>query len=292
MYRLISFLSTYRNVFIFLILEMAAFMMLVRYNDHQRHQFGDGMLEVAGVVQSWNSGIQDYRARARNYDSRVREIGDLKQELDSLRNVLESYQILIGADSIDRIRIAVEKEKTKEDFRYIPCRVVKNNVSGLYNYITIDKGKQVGIRENMGVVSPNGIVGKVVKVSDNYSLVLSALNLSFKLTLQTVTGDSLGESIGVYEWDGSSTNEARLTYVPNTVKLDTGHQVVTSGFSTVFPVGYPVGEVVNVRKNPEDGFYDAGIRLTTDFHRLGTVYVIESLHKAELDSLDQSLELP
>ncbi|MDP5171334.1 MAG: rod shape-determining protein MreC [Bacteroidia bacterium] len=292
MYRLISFLSTYRNVILFFFLEVISFRMLVRYNDHQRHQFGDRMFEVAGTVQELRNGVQDFQRRAVDYDQRVAEIDSLFEVVDSLRNLVTAYKIHTGADSADSIRNFFEESRTNEDFRYIPCRVVRNTVDNLYNYITIDKGRKDSVEVDMGVVSPTGVVGRVIRVSEHYSLVLSALNVSFKLSLQTMSGDTLGESIGVYEWDGRKTSEARLTYIPGSVELALGTNVVTSGFSTIFPAGYPVGKVKNVIEGGEDGFYDATIQLSTDFHRLGTVFVIRSLHKAEIDSLYQSIPAP
>lgn len=292
MYRLISFLSTYRNVIFFLTLEIIALSVLVRYNDHQRHQFGDQILEVSGAVQEVRSGIQDFQRRAIDYDERVEEIDSLMGVVDSLRTMVNTYRMQAGADSVDSIRVFIEDQQSNEQFRYIPCRVVKNNVDKLYNYITIDKGRKAGIEPDMGIVSPAGIVGRVIRVSENYSLVLSALNVSFKLTLQTVSSDSLAESIGVYEWDGTKTNQARLTYIPQTVELEKGTAVVTSGYSTIFPAGYPVGEISEADREGNDGFYDATIMLATDFHSLGTVFAIQALHKPELDSLYQNIETP
>lgn len=292
MYRLISFLSTYRNVIFFLTLEIIAFSLLVRYNDHQRHQFGDQMLEVSGAVQEVRSGFQDFQRRAVDYDQRVAEIDSLMGMVDSLRSMVNTYRMQTGADSVDSIRVFIEDQQSNERFRYIPCRVIKNNVDKLYNYITIDKGSEAGIEPNMGIVSPAGIVGRVIRVSENYSLVLSALNVSFKLTLQTVSSDSLAESIGVYEWDGTKTNQARLTYIPQTVELKKGTAVVTSGYSTIFPAGYPVGEISEADREGNDGFYDATIMLAADFHSLGTVFAIQALHKPELDSLYQNIETP
>lgn len=292
MYRLISFLSSYRNVILFIVLEIVAFSMLVRFNDHQRHRFGDEMLEVSGVVQEFRSEIRDFQRRAEDYDKRVIEIKSLKGTIDSLNALVNAYRIQTGADSIDSIRLVIESQKSDERFNYIPCRVIKNNVDRLYNYITLDKGSNAGIQPDMGIVSPNGIVGRVIKVSENYSLVLSALNVGFKLTLQTVSEDSLAESIGVYEWDGGRSNEAQLTYIPETVELTPGTEVVTSGYSTVFPPGYPVGVVTDIGSGGEDGFYNATIELATDFHSIGTVFAIEALHKPELDSLSSEIETP
>ena len=186
MYRLISFLTAYRNVILFMALEIIAFSMLVRFNDHQRHRYGDEMLEFRAFTQDIRSGILAYQKKADDYDELEGDIRLLHREVDSLKALLNTYRIQTGADSIDSIRLVIESQISDEQFNYIPCRVIKNNVDRLYNYITIDKGTKAGIQPDMGIVSPDGIVGRVIRVSDNYALVLSALNVGFKLTLQTV----------------------------------------------------------------------------------------------------------
>ncbi len=292
MYRLISFLSTQRNLILFLVLEVVAFRLLVTYNDHQRHQFGDRMYEVAASMHDVSSSFQDFRRRAAEYDERVVEIKGLKETVDSLQGLVRAYEESTRTDTLDSIRVVATPPEVKESYSYIPCRVVRNSVDKIYNYITIDKGTEDGIEPNMGVIAPDGIVGRVIKVGPRYSLILSALNVGFKLTLQTVSGDSLSESIGVYEWDGRRTSEARLTFIPETVLLQEGTSVVTSGYSTLFPAGYPVGKVKEIGVGGEDGFYDATIELSTDFHRLGTVFCIKAHHRAEIDSLSVAIPEP
>lgn len=68
-------------------------------------------------------------------------------------------------------------------------------------------------------------------------------------------------------------------------KYNIGDTVVTSGYSTTFPYGIPVGTVMNRVKTADDNFYILKIRLASDFNTLSTVRVIKDMHKNELDSL-------
>lgn len=293
MYRLISFLSRYRNAILFVVLEFIAFRLVVTYNDYQRVRFGDQMIEVGGAVQSIRAGVRDFQRRALEYDDRVADIDSLMVTVDSLRSLVAKFQLQQMNDSLDQYRDSSERLQWQESYAYHPCRVIRNTVNRNYNYLTLDKGRADGIRADMGVVSPEGIVGRVIAVSEHYSLALSALNLSFKVTLKTLPEEDEQGSIGVYEWNGLDPRFADLTYVPESVELiEDVTQVVTSGFSYIFPAGYPVGVVREVTSNQEDGFLNARIELATDFHRLGTVFIVEAEHQPELDSLYQAIPAP
>ena len=133
-------------------------------------------------------------------------------------------------------------------------------------------------------------MGKVIKVSNHYSLVISGLNVSFSLLVKAVQpGEPLSKGhVGIYEWEGSNPHEGSLTYIPETVEIKVGDQIVTSGYQSVFPSGYKVG-IIDQIGDSQDGYHDADIRLSTDFHALGNVYLVSALHKDTLDSLEANI---
>lgn len=254
---------------------------------------GDAALNVSSQLYEYRSSMSGYFSLGEENQQLMDENIQLRTELVQIRRQLEAIQAHSAEDSVKLARI--EESPKKEEFTYLTARVIKLTTHHSYNYITLDKGIQEGVQIGMGVVSPKGIVGKVVRVTEDYSLVLSALNVDFKLSLKAiipVEGKEARESgnIGFFEWKKRDPRYADLTYIPETVQLDTGYQVVTSGYSTVFPPGYKVGKISWLEPKAEDGFYRARIQLATDFNDLGNVYLIQAKHAAIMDSL--AVDLP
>lgn len=290
MLRLLSFLSTYRNTILFITLEGIALYMIIRLNDHQRHQAGDALLEVTSSFYEQRSGINRYFHLGRDNEELMAENTRLRKQLLEARKEISQLLAGIGEDSLSEI-ILVDSIRQSDLYSFIPCRVIKNSTSKTYNYIVLDKGSKSGVDVDMGVVSPEGIVGRVIRVTDNFSIALSALNIDFKLSLTTIDPANNNEekNIGFYEWRGTDARHADLTYIPETSRLDTGYQVVTSGNSQIFPPGFMVGKISRIDKQTQNGFYDAQIELSANFNSLTNVYLIQTKNKAVIDSLEMNL---
>lgn len=263
-------------------------MLIVRHNDYQRHQVGDAALTIGGWVNGLSSGVGQYFTMGEDNAQLSEENIQLRKQIGELRKKLDAYEGILERDSLSNF--SIDSLVSRESFQLFPSRVIRNTTNLNYNYITLDKGEADSVEVGMGVVSPQGIVGKVIQTSEHYSLVLSGLNVGFSLLVKAVTPGlpiSSGH-VGIYEWDGKNPYEASLTFIPETVELKVGDQIVTSGYRTIFPSGYMVGEIARINDS-QDGYHDATIRLSTDYHALGNVYLVAARHKGTLDSLEQSI---
>ncbi|MEM6801116.1 MAG: rod shape-determining protein MreC [Bacteroidota bacterium] len=290
MYRLFSILSKFRNTILFLVLELIAFLCIIRYNDAQRHIMGDALMDFSSSIYDTSYGITAF-FNLRDQNSKLEHDNkDLQERLAKAEMLIQEYKSLANLDSIQALAIQEREEDTL--YSFIPGHVVRNTVHRNYNYLVLDKGSKDGVKKDMGVVSLQGIVGRVIRVGENYSLALSCLNLTFRLSLQALDkqGNWVAETAGVYEWKGGDPRYAFLKSIPETANLQNGYQVVSSEHSLIFPPGYKVGEVQEMGKEPEEGFYNARIRLSTDFSKLDNVYLVNSAFKEDVDSL--SLDLP
>lgn len=288
MLRLLSFISHYRNAILLVALEALALILVIRTGQPQRHQLGDALYESANRLYAATSRVRYYFGLESANEILKTENIALRQKLTQLEKRVNYYAGLAGQDSVGQS--GIDSLLSQETFTYLPAFVIKNTTHRSYNYLTLDKGSKAGVKMDMGVVSPQGVVGRVVEVTPNYSLVLSALNVSFRLPVRILSpeGESGVGSVGFYEWDGKSSRYANLTYVPETVPLQPGYLVVTSGFSTVFPPGCLVGTVAEA-ETYRDGFHQARIALATDFHQLGNVYLIRPEHRDELIRMEEGL---
>ena len=167
-------------------------------------------------------------------------------------------------------------------FDYIPAQVINNSVHKQNNYITLNVGYLQGLRQDMGVVGPDGIVGIVRNVSANFSTVISVLNSKFKGSVKLKSNDFFG----TLTWKGTNYREAVVTEIPGHAAVYEGDTLITSGFSTIFPQGEMVGRVSSVLLTPAGSFKELSVILNQDFKKLTRVYVIRNFRKVEQENLE------
>jgi len=167
-------------------------------------------------------------------------------------------------------------------FDYIPAQVVNNSTNKQNNYITLNVGYSQGVRQDMGVVGPDGIVGIVRNVSANFSTVISVLNSKFKGSVKLASNNYFG----TLSWPGHSYQEAIVTEIPGHAPVYEGDAIVTSGLTTIFPEGEKVGSVVQADRTPAGSFKELKVLLSQDFKKLTRVYVIRNFNKVEQEKLE------
>lgn len=268
------FIQRYSHFFLFLILELFAFYIIYTFNIYHH-------AVILNTSNDVNGNIIEQRANIAKYFSLADENIRLQKENNELRKkILESYYI----DKGDTVRNTDTTFRQK--FTYIPGNVIQNTTDRIDNYITLDKGRRHGVRKNMGVICPQGIVGIVVVVSENFSIAMSVLNSKFKTTPK-LSGNS---SIGRILWKGNSPFFVNIEGINkyNTVKK--GEIVKTSPYSTIFPENVMIGKVVSVKTSSKDAFLNIKVKLSTNFTNLRSVYIINNLQKSEIEILENSLE--
>lgn len=121
----------------------------------------------------------------------------------------------------------------------VAARVVSKDLTEQTNLLTIDAGRRDSVEVGMPVVSERGIVGKVVLVSERFSVVMPHQNTQFRVPAVL---DALGRD-GVVRWDGARLDRLTMEYVVKTEPVERGMLVTTSPYSDVFPPGVPIGRV-------------------------------------------------
>ncbi len=174
----------------------------------------------------------------------------------------------------------------KQQYSYISANVVNNSVIRRNNYITIDKGRIHGIEPNMGVISSNGVVGIVTGVSEHFSTIRSALNKETKISAMLKKNGAFGS----LAWNGDNPKYTNLVDVNKHVQVKVGDEVVTNDFSTIFPVGIPIGTIAEQSLDAGDNFHTLKVELYTDFSTLRNVYVIRNKFKDEQLELERQVK--
>lgn len=289
MRNLIIFLRRYFNFFLFLLLEVICIVLVFRNNDFQKTAYLNSANNVSARLYNRYNNVQYYFHLKATNDSLVNENARLH---NMLRTSYDSVTLdnLVTTDTIrtystDTTRKVVGIELRR--YLYYAAKVVNNTVNAPINYITIHRGSANGLKPNMGVIGPSGIVGIVRSVSPNYAVVLSLLskgrNFGFSARL------SHSKEMGTVRWYGGDAGYALMEDVPKSVRLIKGDTVVTSGYSALFPENIPIGYVESYSLTDKGSTaYTIRIKLATNFYNLQYVYVVDNMLKDEQKSLEDS----
>lgn len=275
MRNLLNFLLKYNYWFIFILLEVASFVLLFRFNRYQQSAFFTSANVVSGMVYEVSGGISSYfHLKSVNEDLLDRNML-LEQQINNLEKALRTHQT-------DSIAINSIKAMPQTDYQLFKARVIKNSINQADNYITLDKGSASGIRTEMGVVDGNGIVGIVYETSPSYSVVISVLNSKSSISCKIVGS----EYFGYLKWEHGDSRYAYLKDLPRHAEFNLGDTVVTSGYSTVFPEGIIVGTVDDMSDSNDGLSYLLKIKLATDFGKVSDVRVIARSGQREQQELE------
>ncbi len=203
----------------------------------------------------------------------------LAQENVELRQLLKSNYI---ENVINPSHVIDSMYKQKYD--YFTARVINNSVNNQNNLITIDKGRNQGVRPDMAVICSQGIVGIVKDASSNFSIVIPVININAHISAKIKKNGYFG----TISWDGISYQATQLNEIPFHIKLAVGDTIVSSGFSSIFPEGIMIGTIKKFDLNEGNNFYNIEVKLSTDFMSLNYVYIISNLLKEEQGKLENS----
>lgn len=163
-------------------------------------------------------------------------------------------EVVLSDDLVNGINLEMKKEldelkkindlaSTLTDFKPVTALVVERNRMYWFNTITINKGKSSGIDLDMAVISNNGLIGRVNKVSNNTSEIklITTSDINSKISVVIKTGDDV--VYGILSGYENDTNQLLVTSTNKQITIDINSLVYTSGMGGVFPSGILIGSV-------------------------------------------------
>lgn len=267
MRNLIEFIKKYNHWFVFVLLEVVSFVLLFKFNSYQGSVWFSSANAVAGKVYELDAAVKNYFSLTK-----------INQQL-SVRNLYLEQTVRKLSEQVDELTekkdsswLARTQEQVLNECKLIPAKVITNSLDKRDNFITIDKGRADGVRKDMGVACGNGVVGVVYMVSEHYAVVIPLLNSKSNLS---VTIRERGY-YGYLHWTGGRADLAYVDDIPRHAHFRLGDLVETSGYSSIFPPGIIVGQILHVYNSADGLSYRIQVRLTTDFGNLRDVCVIDN----------------
>lgn len=270
MQQLIYFFQKFKNFLFFLLLAFIALALTFNNLNFHKSKFINSANFVTGGLYSQASSISEYW----NLKSENKQ---LAEENTKLKNLLEQKNIsYLSKDST-----VLDSIKYHQKYTFTTAKIINNNYSKDFNFLTIDKGENQGINQEMAVVNSRGIIGITDNSSNGYARVQSILNKNSKINARLKNSNYFG-SLG---WDGVNYNIVQLSDIPRQAPLKIGDTIETGGKSTIFPEGILIGTISKINKgNTADN--KVQVTLFNDMSNLGYVYVIKNLDKLEIKYLE------
>ena len=256
--------------FIIVLLLFTLVVMSLRVKQRQGVDFVDALLiEVCAPFQRASAFvIQTVGGVFEGYVFLVHLQGEnvlLKQRVSELQK--ENHQMREMVFENERLRGLLQFQD-RMAVPMIGAEVIGQDPSSWFRSITINRGERDGVRKGMAVISPDGVVGQVLKTSLHYSTVL--LITDYSSAVDAIVQRTRAKAIV----EGQGENRCQLKYLLRSEEIVTGDVVITSGLGGVFPKGLQVGEIRSVDKKGHGIFQFAELMPSVDLTKLEEVIII------------------
>ena len=180
----------------------------------------------------------------------------LEEEIEQLRDVLDLNQTLTGYDVVN-------------------ATVITRNKGYWYQTLTIDKGKNDGLKENMVAITKNGLIGKIERVTNFSSEIklITANDVNNKVSVSIAT--TTGETNAILSGYDKDSDLVQISGVDSRVEINVGDVVTTSGLGGMFPRGIYIGEVETITNDKYGLSKTLGIKTNQDFNNIHYVTILK-----------------
>lgn len=220
------------------------------------------------------------------YFSNVKQLYEenraLQERVDQLENQLNDAQLAVKENSALREYLGI---RDRYEALYAVGAQVLGKSDGTYlQYITLNKGSSSGIKENMPVITQNGLVGYVCDVSINSCRVSTILQYDTGVGVYVQRTGDVGLSDCPYAMGEQGL--LRVIYLPENAKLQIGDRIVTGDLGDIYPSGLTVGHVIEIMPDLYNRTLTATIKPAVDFETLDQVYVVTGFAEKQTEAVE------
>ena len=209
-----------------------------------------------------------------------RENEMLRQRIAELQKENTQKEVVLLANERFRKLLQFREEISAPT---VAAEVIGQDPSSWFKSVTINRGERDGVGKGMAVISPEGVVGQVLKAAPHYATVL--LVTDYNSAIDSIVQKTRARAIV----EGKGENRCQMKYLLRTEEVNVGDVVLTSGLSGNFPKGLLIGEIRRVEKKGHGIFQYAEMVPSVDLTRLEEVLVITD---APLPSAEERVKKP
>ena len=212
--------------------------------------------EKKDTIAELNEEIAMLTERNRQLEATVMQMSELQKENDRLKSLLNVTEMT-------------------PDVEYIAASVSAMEPGGWFVTFTVDKGAMDGVKKNDPVLNNEGLIGRVMEVSDRKATVIAIIDSRSAVAGMVERTRDNGVCHGsLYVNDNDEM--MRMNYLPTGSELNTGDRIITSGLDGIYPKGLLIGTVRSISR--ESGEDDRYVVLTTavDFAHIEDVLIMST----------------
>lgn len=258
MYRIVELIVRYKEYAATIVLTIVALLFISSGNDQRIRSFRTISVGIIASVESAFDWIPNpWKLEAEN-----RALRQLNRDLS-----LEAMQLRDAGVKVEDLRKMLEF-KESSPLKLITAEVVGKPTLQLRNYVTLNVGEKDGVKEGMPVITPAGLVGRVIGFDNEYCIVLLIINADSRIAARTLSG----RQNGILTWNKEE--ELLLQNIPSVMNVEIGDTVITSGLSSLYPEDIVVGLVKEVTEEQGTLYHRIVVEPSTDFATLEEAFVV------------------
>ncbi len=279
-----------REFWVILILVITGLLLIGRFITGHEQNFLERVVAMVfapsqRLAVNLEEQLTDWRYLLVDKQMLEQQITDLTAERDQLK--MENQQLLEYRNEAERLQTLLGFQESNPHQTLLGARIIARSPDNWNQMITVDQGYDQGVRENMAVVSPDGLVGVVSSVTSNTARVylLTDRDIAVGIILEeSRETNGIVEGIGVSE-------KLRVKNVPYYSSMQVGDKVITSGFSEIYPKGIVVGTVSEVTREENGLLLSATVEPAVSFDDLEEVLIVLRYQNVE-EELNQAATNP
>lgn len=188
----------------------------------------------------------------------------------------------------ERLRKILDYKKIAQQFEMKTATVIARDSSTWVNNIVVNRGANDGIKKDMPVVTPAGLVGYVLKTYDSYSIV--ALITDPRVAVGVMVQRNESRVAGIIKGDINGSSAVHMENIPRSADVKKGDQIITSGLGGIYPKGIFVGTVEDVQNESGGLLKYAAVKTVVDFQKLEDVIIIVNSQQIPAEKLVQQMQ--
>jgi rod shape-determining protein MreC len=229
--------------------------------------FQNGVAYISHKVTDAFDFVTEMSSYKTENENLVRDMNELKKQNKDITNYREENE---------RLRELLELKESLDGYSSVAATVIAYSSNNWYDTIQINKGSLSGVKIGDAVVTPDGVVGKVVETGPTWSVVSTILNPDNAMGVKV----SRTGNVAVVEGDNELCTQSycKMSFIDKGSNLIVGDLLETSGSSGIYPPGLLVGSIREISSDATGTLNYATVEPMVDFDRLYDVLVINSTY--------------